>query len=112
MLSDNNQNRISKDRFGNDVSRISKNVDFSGLHSQDRDDIESCKLTLEDNESTHRTEASQIDRNEEYKEIRRTGIDLKTQENQLAKSERVQSKSSKSTTYYNYLNNRMSVRIK
>jgi len=30
----------------------------------------------------------------------------------LAKSERVHNKSTKSTTYFNYLNNRMSVRIK
>ena len=30
----------------------------------------------------------------------------------MAKSERVHNKSTKSTTYFNYLNNRMSVRIK
>ena len=57
-----------------------------------------------------RTEASQRDDNEEeeYKEIMTMGH--KNGENRLAQSERVM-RTSKSTTYYNYLNNRMSVKI-
>ncbi len=57
-----------------------------------------------------RTEASQRDDNEEeeYKEIMTMGH--KNDKNRLAQSERVM-RTSKSTTYYNYLNNRMSVKI-
>ena len=50
----------------------------------------------------------QHDEQEELKELR---ADKEIGENRLTKSEHVKSKSSKSTTYYNYLNNRMSVRI-
>ena len=57
-----------------------------------------------------RTEASQRDHNEqeEYKEIL---YDQNLGENRMAQSERVK-RTTKSSTYYNYLNNRMSVRIK
>lgn len=70
-----NNNRISKDRLGNELSRISRNAaaDYSSLDSQDRNDIESCRLTVEEgNTSIVRTEASHTNHNEqeEYKEIR------------------------------------------
>lgn len=44
----NHNNRISKDGFGNELSRISRGVeaDMSSLDSQDRNDIESCRLTV------------------------------------------------------------------
>ena len=64
-----NQNRISKDRFGNELSRISRGVeaDLSSLDSQDRNDIESCRLTVQGDTSIVRTELSERDHEEEYK---------------------------------------------
>ena len=63
LLYDRNQNRISKDRFGNELSRISCKADqLSSLDSQDRDDIESCRLTVQGDTSIVRTEACVEDR--------------------------------------------------
>ena len=67
-----NQNRISKDRFGNELSRISMGVeaDLSMLDSQDRNDLESCRLTvigeIASNGRTEISEHDQVDR-EEFK---------------------------------------------
>lgn len=111
-----NLNRISKDRFGNDLSRISMNVEaLNSIDSQVANDLESCKLTTneEETKSQYKTEASRIDRfdqQEDYKEILNMN-EKSLSDNRLAQSERVKSKS-KSTTYFNYLQNRMSVRIK
>ena len=63
LLYGRNQNRISKDRFGNELSRISCKADqLSSLDSQDRDDMESCRLTVQGNTSIVRTEACVEDR--------------------------------------------------
>ena len=111
-----NLNRISKDRFGNDLSRISMNVEaLNSIDSQVANDLESCKLTTneEETKSQYKTETSRIDRfdqQEDYKEILNMN-EKSLSDNRLAQSERVKSKS-KSTTYFNYLQNRMSVRIK
>lgn len=52
-------NRISKDRFGNELSRISGRADqMSSLDEQDIDDMESCRLTVMGDTSVIRTEAS------------------------------------------------------
>lgn len=111
-----NLNRISKDRFGNDLSRISMNVEaLNSIDSQVANDLESCKLTTneEETKSQYKTETSRIDRfdqQEDYKEFLNMN-EKSLSDNRLAQSERVKSKS-KSTTYFNYLQNRMSVRIK
>ena len=104
--------RISKDMEGNELSRISGKADVdmhASLDEQDRIDIETISQIEQQNSA--RTDTSQFDRqydrNEEYKDIKGD----RTTENRLAQSEKVKS-SSKSSSYYNYLNNRLSVRIK
>ena len=67
-------NRISKDRFGNDLSRISMNVEaLNSIDSQERKDLESCGSLnmnqIEESKSQFKTEASQVDRNEKYQEV-------------------------------------------
>lgn len=49
------------------------------------------------------------DLDEEFKVLQ---ADVKNGDNRLTQSEKIKSTKSKSTTYFNYLNNRMSVRIK
>ena len=104
--------RISKDVHGNELSRISRKAEVDqtqSLDEEDRIDIET--ISQIEQQSSARTDTSQFDRerNEEFKDF--GSLDNKTRENRLAQSERVKS-SSKSTSYYNYLNNRLSVRIK
>ena len=87
-------------------------ADLSSLDSQDRNDIESCRLTVQGDTSMVRTEMSEQEqraRHEEQYDFKKS-FD-KHGANPLAKSEKIKSSSSKSSTCYNYLNNRMSVRI-
>ena len=67
LLYASNPNRISKDRFGNELSRISRGVEntMSSLDSQDRDDIESCRLTVQGDTSIVRTEHNERNHEEE-----------------------------------------------
>ena len=120
-ISNQSNNRISKDKFGNELSRISMRADqTTPFDSLERQDIESIDVRA-NNTSIMRTEASEQEHKdrEEYKEM--VELDNKSaamggggNQNRLAQSERVTSKRSmsKSSTYFNYLNNRMSVRIK
>ena len=68
----NNQNQISKDQFGNELSRISMKAEadqYSSLDSQDKNDFETCTQT---NTSVMKTEISHMehDEKEEFKELR------------------------------------------
>lgn len=56
-------NRISKDKFGNDLSRISVNAEaLASMDSQERNDLETCSNIgmgkMDDNKSQYKTEAS------------------------------------------------------
>ena len=67
-------------------------------------------MTVQGDTSIIRTEVDERENLEE--EFKVLQSDVKMGDNRLTQSEKIKSTKSKSTTYYNYLNNRMSVRIK